>query len=271
MRSLRIHQEVIRRAHYTLDGAHRPPSESDAAMRLAEGWAYKLIEKEGLHAIVLPEDREAMHVAGLSASTIDALGELVEWYTSPKQAAPMRFSAARALSEIGAAPTNDNIDRALSFFARAKSEAAFRTKPQMEDECDFEALIERARGDVSSIAWTPSASDQAGATGQAAVDVSSSATRAPTEVSTAWPSQPILRVPASGPAATSPSSNLSIADIGERASEPPVANSTLAGGPCHLDRSFSASATAGALVKRRGANGSSSSCTFSAAISLGWP
>lgn len=216
MRSFRIHQEVIRRAHYTLDGAYQPPSESDAAMRLAEGWAYKLIEKQGLLALVRPEDREAMHVAGLSASTIDAVGELVKWYTSPKQAAHMRFSAARVLSEIGAAPTNDNVDRALSFFARAKSEAAFRTNPQMEDEFDFEALIERAKSDVSSIAWTPSASDLAGATGQVALDVSSSAPRAPTEVSTASPSQPILRAPASGPAATSPSSNLSIADISER-------------------------------------------------------
>ncbi|WP_156330366.1 hypothetical protein [Bosea vaviloviae] len=180
-------------------------------MRLAEGWAYKLIEKEGLHAIVLPEDREAMHVAGLSASTIDALGELVEWYTSPKQAAHMRFSAARALSEIGAAPTNDNIDRALSFFARAESEAAFRTKPQMEDECDFEALIERAKGHVSSIAWT----QRLGETTQVPPVEQSPAYTADSQVIPKTDSLRLAPTASSCPAlATAPC--LTISDVGER-------------------------------------------------------
>ena len=55
------------------------------------------------------------------------------------------------------------------------------------------------------------------------------------------------------------------------ASEPDGASSTLESAPGAIAASLAASATAGSAVKRRGANGRSSSWRLSAAISRGWP
>jgi hypothetical protein len=215
-KSFRIHQEVIRRTHAGFSETYQVPYDPKGLLGLTEGWAYRLIEKQGVLAVVRPEDREAMHVAGLSAATIDAVGELLKWYTSPKQAAHMRFSAARVLAEIGAAPTNDNVDRALSIYARAKSEAAFQTKPQIEDEFDFAALIEDAKSDVSSIAWKASAPHPAEDPIPVIMRAPSGAISAPVERTIAWPSQPVVTPPTPDRAATSPWIDSSIAVIGEK-------------------------------------------------------
>lgn len=214
-RSFRIHQEVIRRTHFGYRDAHREPYDEHGSIGVAEGWAYRLIEKQGLAAVVRPEDRLALQEAGLDESTIGSVSELLKWYTSPKQAEHMRFSVARVLTEIGAVPTDDNIARVLSIYARAKSEAALQTKPESEDELDFAALIDDAKSDGSSIAWTKTVSAPARAPAPVILQPSSAPIITPAVPGSPWPSEPVTPPKPERPPKL-PGVGLSIAALGEK-------------------------------------------------------
>lgn len=215
-KSFRIHQEVIRRTHTSTLGASEGPYDPEGFLGRAEGWAYRLIEKQGLAAVVRPTDREAMHEDGLSETAIEGVGELLKWYTSPKQADHMRFAAGRVLAEIGALPTDDNVDRALSMFARARSDAAFQTRPEVEDEFDFNSLIEDAKSDLSSIAWKACAPQPAEAPVPVVLHEPHVQISPPVAPSSAWPSEPIVTPPKPDTPAILPWIGLSIAAIGEK-------------------------------------------------------
>lgn len=152
--SFRIHEELIRRSHAGYREDHREPIDPDGSEGIANGWVYRLIEKQGLAAEVRFQDLLDMQAGQLSDDMIDKVADLLKWHTAPKQAEQLRFSVARVLSEVGAIPTEDNVARAIAVFARAKSEAFFKTQPFDDDELDFDDLIAEAKADTRGIGWT---------------------------------------------------------------------------------------------------------------------
>jgi hypothetical protein len=62
--------------------------------------------------------------------------------------------SARSWSKSVRPPHPDNIARAERLYARAQSEAAFKTLPAETDEFDFAALVEEAQTSPPSIAWS---------------------------------------------------------------------------------------------------------------------
>jgi len=216
VKSFRIHQEVIRRTHSSSKAAQEGPYDPDGLLGRAEHWAYRLIDEQGLHAKIFPADAAAMRQDGLSDASIADVGELLKWYTSPKQAAHMRFSAARLLADIGVAPTDDNVDRALSTFARAKSQAALHTKPHREAEFDTASLVAKAMSETGSIAWKPSTLQPAQASIPVIMQTPTGEIGPPVDQMIAWPSQPVVTLPAPGRPAALPWIEFSIAATGDK-------------------------------------------------------
>lgn len=214
--SFRVHQELIRRTHAGYREAYHAPYDEHGLNGVAEGWAYRLIEKQGLIAIVRPEDRAAMQEDGLSETVIESIGELLKWYTSPKQAEHMRFSVARVLAEIGAMPADDNVARALSVYARAKSEAAFKTKPDSDDELDFASLIDEAKSNGSSITWTKAVAVPAEAPVPVILQPPPAPIIPPAVPDSVSPADPVVTPPKTDRPATLPGIGVSISVIGEK-------------------------------------------------------
>lgn len=148
----RVHEEVVRRSQAGAMAAGLPRSDSPC-VNLIEGWAWRLISLQGTNAGVRLEDLEAMREGGVPEDLFAEIETVLSFHCRPDRIAEQRQNVARVLVEVGAVPSEANIDRGFCAFARARSEANFRNLPT-SDELDFDALVTRAQGQTQSIAWT---------------------------------------------------------------------------------------------------------------------
>lgn len=148
----RVHEEIVRRSHAkSLAAGWR--SERPDLLNLVEGWAWRLIALQGPAACLRPEDMDAMREGNVPDDLFAEVEALLAFHCRPDRLAEQREHVAKVLVEVGAVPSDTNVDRALSAFARAKSEANFRNLPHIE-ELDVDALISDARVQTHGIAWT---------------------------------------------------------------------------------------------------------------------
>jgi len=151
----RVHEEIVRRSHAKSLAAGWRSTERPDLLNLIEGWAWRLIALQGASASVRYEDLEAMRQGGVPENLFAEVETVLAFHCRPDRIAEQRQNVAKVLVEVGAVPSETNIDRALSAFARAKSEANFRNLPT-SDELDVEALIADTQAQTHSIAWTAS-------------------------------------------------------------------------------------------------------------------
>lgn len=149
----RVHEEIVRRSHAKSLAAGWLSAERPDFVHLVEGWAWRLIAQQGVAASLRPEDVEAMREGGMPEDLFAEVETMLAFHCRPDRMAEQRENVAKVLVEVGAIPSESNVDRALSAFARAKSEANFRNLPQ-SDELDVDALVAETQAQTHSIAWT---------------------------------------------------------------------------------------------------------------------
>ncbi|AMJ59441.1 DUF6538 domain-containing protein [Bosea sp. PAMC 26642] len=150
----RVHEEIVRRSQAgSMASSRYGATDSPERLNVIEGWVWRLIALQGPGAAVRYEDLEAMREGEVPEALFADVETVLAFHCRPDRIAALRQQVAQMLAEVGAVPSETNIDRAFSAFARAKSEANFRNMPQT-DEFDVEAIIADARTDTRSIAWT---------------------------------------------------------------------------------------------------------------------
>lgn len=150
----RVHEEIVRRSHAKSLAAGWLSQGRPDFVHLVEGWAWRLIAQQGVAASLRPEDMEAMREGGMPEDLFAEVETVLAFHCRPDRIAEQRENVAKVLVEVGAIPNETNVDRALSAFARAKSEANFRNRPDA-DELDVDALVAETQAQTHSIAWTP--------------------------------------------------------------------------------------------------------------------